>query len=877
MSQSCHHCKNVLDPNTASCHHCNPEGDVEITQVITPSENDDSYDKVLVERSLSDFNVEHTVSGGFATVLKAKDPLLDRVVALKLVPSTNNQSELINEAKLACQLSHPNIVTIHEIIQDSEQLAIVMEWVDGESLKARFNESISIAEKVEIALALCKAIEYAHHHDILHCDIKPDNIMFDKHGQVKVLDFGLAHVLDTDTKTEMTGSPTYFAPECYDGKPASKQSDIFSLGVVLFELFASEKPFDGRSLTVVKAQITEGEAKELANFTSEIPPELIDTLQSLISVDENARTELSELILKLTDFSETLSQKPNWWQRRAKWQQGLIAMTLLVVMTILVKPIIFPPTTEQILEKHLVENKRIAVLPLKNINNDPQIKLFSQGLAVTLSNELGKIGRSKTNSWIIPSAEIAKLEKRTLESIRANYAADYVLTGSIQHLGSKRLINLELVDGKTGVSLNQKQLNVSAKALFQSNNQVFAGALDLLNWPSAKIQLGETPFDGAYKHYITAIGYQFRLDRENYLDNAITEFKSAIALDSTYLDAYLGLINVYFGKYLATSNALWLTEVESAIHKAKTFDKQSWQLKSQEAYLLVLKGRAEEAITLLKTVREQNQNEGLVQIELATAYQQLHQYDKAEQSYLAALKLAPNNWLTLNQLGRLYFRTSQFNKAIDTYSKMQQLTPENYYPYMGLSGSYYGLGKIELALENAIKGNEIKPTNRGYSNIGGFQFYLGQYEESVVALQNALKISNTDYITWGNLGDSLHVLNRDDAMSAYQTAAKLAKEKLALNKQSVFAKYALAYYLARIGEGEQSAVLLNDISDSNISFAYFFAALSYDIMGNQTEAIAALEKAIIKGHSIEEIVSSPLWSNLHTSDYFESLVKNNVN
>lgn len=241
MSKLCHHCGNALDVSTATCTRCTDSingGDLEITQVITPSSEHTDDTVVATQRSLSDFNVLATVSGGFATILKAQDPLLDRTVALKLVPS---QTSLVSEAKLASKLSHPNIVTIYDVILSDGQLAIAMEWVDGESLKEKLTASLSLKEQVEIALQLCNAIDYAHKNDILHCDIKPDNIMFDVHNQLKVLDFGLSHVLGGESQAATIGSPAYLAPELYLGQKASKPSDLFALGAVLFELFSGEK------------------------------------------------------------------------------------------------------------------------------------------------------------------------------------------------------------------------------------------------------------------------------------------------------------------------------------------------------------------------------------------------------------------------------------------------------------------------------------------------------------------------------------------------------------------------------------------------------------------------------------------------------------
>ena len=162
---------------------------------------------------------------------------------------------------------------------------------------------------------------------------------------------------------------------------------------MLLELFSGEKAFDGKSLDVIKAKITTGEAKNLTDKHTQLPETLITLIQNLLVVEPSKRPLLSDLIDAFTDLNQALVQKPNWWQRRAPWQKFSLSAMFLGVMAVLLQPMLFPPSNQQILEKRISENKRIAVLPLQNINDDPQVQLFSQGLAVTLSTVLGKVRR----------------------------------------------------------------------------------------------------------------------------------------------------------------------------------------------------------------------------------------------------------------------------------------------------------------------------------------------------------------------------------------------------------------------------------------------------------------------------------------------------
>ncbi|MEI4551794.1 protein kinase domain-containing protein [Pseudoalteromonas spongiae] len=864
MSKLCHHCGNALDVSTATCTRCNETntgGDLEITQVITPASDVVKEAAIVTQRNLSDFEVLGTVSGGFATILKAKDPVLDRIVALKLVPNSDQQSDLVQEAKLASKLSHPNIVTIHEIIQNDEQLAIVMEWVDGDNLKAKIATQLPLKEKAHIALQLCSAIDYAHKNDILHCDIKPDNIMFDIHNQLKVLDFGLSHVLGGESQAATIGSPAYLAPELYLEQNASKQSDLFALGAVLFELFSGEKAFDGKSLEVIKAQITTGEAKNFADKDTQLPETLITLIQNLLVVEPSKRPPLSDLIDAFTDLNDALVQKPNWWQRRAPWQKVSLSAMFLGVMAVLLQPTLFPPSNQQILEKRISENKRIAVLPLQNINDDPQVQLFSQGLAVTLSTELGKVGREKTNSWVIPSAEVAKLKNLTVDDVHKRYGADLVLTGSIQHLGSQRLINLELIDGASGVALKQQQFKVNAKDLFASNQAVFDEAITMLKWPESEMASKGTEFDGAYKHYIAAIGYTFRSDQNNYIDNAIEQFKQAIELDELYVDAYVNLAYAYLNKYHKTKDEQWLLQYENTVSQLAEIEPLHPEVSYLEHKLALRRGNAAKASKLLKALVIENPNDEYLHFELARAYQQLKENALAEQSYLAALKITPNHWKGLNQLGRLYYRTAQYEKAIATYLRLVTLTPKNSSAYIGLSASFYGKGDLQSALSYAKEGNTLNPTATGYSNIGGFHFILGQYSEAIAAYKMSIAIDKQNYFSWGNLADSYWLTKHPDTNSTYKQAADLAEKVFSINKQNSRAKLAWAYYKARIGESAHALQILDSLSHRDNATEFYLAAQAYDALNDTKSALKKLKLAIAKGYPKEEAITSPLWKN----------------
>ncbi len=879
MSNLCLQCGQALANSNERCPRCNkdsPKLDLEITQVITNT--DIASTDVAIEniKSLSHFQILSVIRGGNASIFKAKDPILERDIALKIVPPKESQNALIQEAKLACKLNHPNIVTIHEISEADTQSAIVMEWVDGLVLNEYLSQnSLSLLEKVELAIQLCQAIDYAHQHQIVHRDITPRNIMVNQHGQIKVLDFGLSKLFSQDERQNaLMGTPAYIAPEVYLGSPANIASDLFSLGTLLYLLLSEQNAFSAQSIAEYKVQITKQQPTPLDEITEYTPAALQHVIEGLLSKNPDQRPPLSQVIDVLNTIKNQLSQQPNWWQKRTKLQQTSLVLICLVIFASLLKPIVLPPSTEQVIQAHIVENKRIAVLPFQNISDDPQIRLFSQGLAVTLSNELGKVGRQEQASWIVPSSEIAKVNDLSHSEIHKRFGVDIIVAGSIQHLGSKRLINITLIDGATGLQLNQAQFNVSAKQLFQATEIIFEQALTLLNWPSRQISLQSTQFDGAYRSYINAIGYLFRSDQQDYVDTALDSFKQAILLEPNYIDAHIGLAHSYLRKYQQTKDIIWLAQLDDTTKTIEKIVPKHSQLDYFKAVSLIRRGQASNALPLLNQAIASFPNQEHSYFELAKAYEQLQQPTNAEQSYLSGLKIVPNYWRGLAQLGRFYFKSGNYRKAVATYQRMTEITPLNYITYVGLTASYYAQGEMEQALQYSKKANEIRPTAIGYSNLGTLQFYLKDYTGAIESYRAAIAINNEKYLTWGNLGDAYFASNNPKAADAYSTAITHAKKAVALNSLDSEAIAHLAYYLARNNQPQQALNYIKQINNEHNNTEHYLIALSYDALGMVDDAYQSLNTAIEKGYSKEEAAKTPLWINLSSHAKFASLTEN---
>src|SRR5215210_3437661 len=260
--------------------------------------------------------LEKLGQGGMGVVHRAVDPLLQRTVAVKLISGAIDSNDelrerFFREARAAGQLSHKNIITIYDLGEHEDQPFLAMEFLEGQDLQQRLTVQppMSLARKLDLAIEICEGIEYAHIHGVVHRDIKPANIFIMNSGTVKILDFGLARLITSElTHTNMMmGTLNYMAPEQVRGERADHRSDIFSTGVVLYEVFAGRKAFEGDSFGATLYKILEEVPEPLPNLDATLPVPLVNVVdQAMRKVREERFQHMSEMLGPLVEYRQQL-------------------------------------------------------------------------------------------------------------------------------------------------------------------------------------------------------------------------------------------------------------------------------------------------------------------------------------------------------------------------------------------------------------------------------------------------------------------------------------------------------------------------------------------------------------------------------------------
>jgi serine/threonine protein kinase len=510
----------------------------------------------MIGRTVSHYKILSKLGeGGMGVVYKAHDTKLDRDVALKFLPHylTSDPTEkerFYHEARAAAALTHQNIAVIHEIGEHENQLFIAMEYVEGKTLKQLVeSETLSVKKVLDIAIQVCEGLAAAHEKGIVHRDIKSDNIIVTAKGQAKIMDFGLAKVKGATklTKAGSTlGTAAYMSPEQARGEEVDQRSDIFSFGVVLYELFTSKLPFRGEHEAALMYAIFNEEPQPIARFNEKVTPELQHIVSKALAKDTDERYQhVDDLLADLKSVrrqfeSGAITGKPISPYRKLKipWY-AYASVAILIVILVLSKISLFGPTEKPITS--------VAVLPFQNLSKDPEQEYFSDGMTEALISELSKIKALR----VISRTSVMRFKKtdKSLPEIASELGVDAVVEGSVQRVQDNVRITAQLVKAQPEQHLWANDFNRAFKdvLILQSEvAQAIAHEIRITVTPEEQRRLsaGRAVDPEAYEAYLKG---RFFINKFNETDvrRGMSFFEQAVARDSSYALAYEGLAEGY--------------------------------------------------------------------------------------------------------------------------------------------------------------------------------------------------------------------------------------------------------------------------------------------------------------------------------------------
>ncbi|MDQ6788509.1 MAG: FlgO family outer membrane protein [Acidobacteriota bacterium] len=719
--------------------------------------------------------VSHLGTGGMGEVYLAEDTKLGRRIALKLLPAhtianADNLRRFEQEARAASSLNHPNIAHIYEIGESDNLHFIAMEYVEGKSLSDKIaSRPLPITEIASIGAQIADALEEAHSKGITHRDIKSDNVMLDRRGRVKVLDFGLAKISQntetagsedaTQVKTNpgvVMGTVSYMSPEQSLGRETDARTDIWSLGVVLYEMATGKLPFTGNSLTEIIEQITHAQPEAIARFNYDVPPELEviikktlrKKLEERYQTAHDIRVDLQSLAreLDLTEHSiapkrsverkissgneqptQTLTQKQTVGTSEAepihttssaeyiateiKQHKRGFAIGIIILLLVAICLGYWFLANRYANTKQI---ESIAVMPFVNESGSADNEYLSDGMTESLINSLSQI--PKLNVKARSSVFRYKGKEIDLKKIAQELNVQAILNGRVAQRGEQLILNLELVDAQTENVIWSEQYNRKQTDFVLLQNEI---ARDVSN--KLRVKLSAADENRIAKNYTTnSEAYQLYLKGRYFLNQGTREgqiksieyFQQAVNLDPNFALGYAGMADVYtllgttFDASIKPREAM--PKARIAAQRALEIDPNLSETHTSLAWIKYRfdwdwRGAEEE----FKQAIALNPNNAQAHHWYADFLVAMGRFDESLAEIKRARELDPFSLLINWNVGRILFYARRYDEAIAEFNRTLELDQNSLRTHSFLERIYAAKGMNEEAFAEHLKNDSL--------------------------------------------------------------------------------------------------------------------------------------------------------------------------
>jgi serine/threonine protein kinase/tetratricopeptide (TPR) repeat protein len=639
----------------------------------------------MIGKTISHYKIiEKIGEGGMGIVYKAEDIKLRRTVVLKFLhPDLTRDAEakerFIQEAQAAAALDHPNICTVYEINESDGQTYIAMAYVDGQSLKERIEpRSLGLYEVLTITSQVAGGLRAAHKKGIIHRDIKPANIMLTEEGMAKIMDFGLAKLswgVDLTKTATVMGTVAYMSPEQARGEKVDEQTDIWSLGCVLYEMLTGQRPFKTVQNQAAIYSILNEEPEPISRFRKDVPAGLEKILETCLQKDPLNRYQSTDALLSDLKFVNRMDK----------------TQTMRTI-----------PVKEEV--------PSIAVLPFVNMSADPEQEYFCDGLAEELINSLTKIKDTKVVART--SAFAFKGQTVDVREIGRRLNVEKVLEGSVRKSGNRLRITAQLINVADGYHLWSEKFDREMEDIFAIQDEISLAIVDnlkvkLLKKEEEALLKRYTEDPEAYNLYLKGT-YFLRMYTAEGFQGAIKYFELTLQKDPDYALAYYGLSEVFY------AISYWGdVPPHEAYPKAKEFAKKAIEIDEEIGEAHAALGLVhtfydwnwQEAAQELTMALELNPSSAIVHMSYSWFLSLTEKHEEAITEAKRAQELVPLSPLILSHIGLACIYGSQFDKAIDELKAGMILAPDFYlmHYYLGLAYRGKSMHKEAVAeMERAV-------------------------------------------------------------------------------------------------------------------------------------------------------------------------------
>ena len=863
-----------------------------------------SIDEVVADR----YRVELRLGvGGMGEAYLADDAVLRRKVTLKRLArsaglDSSGTDRLLTEAKRATAITSPHIAQVFDVCRHNGELLLVMEFIPGRSLRALLGLPLLPERFFALAVQLAEAILAAHASGVLHCDIKPENIIVTDQDFVKVLDFGLAQILTTSAnrdhetvslgsgESSLSGTPGYMAPEVLREAPPSEQSDIFGLGVVFYEMASGTNPFKGKTFAdSVNLTLSLAEMPALNLRALQLPEEVNRILRKMLMREPEQRyATVRDLLVDLRACQQQMLvanastsrvpkvavQEIGASQRAARARKYAAAAAALALAAFGIyffsrrQPAATAPVPTTAPET--AHSNLVVVIPFQVVGGDRAWTAYGEGLREALTSSLARVAIGHSLE-VLAASEVRSHSLTTAEMARRELGADLVVEGSLfAHKTSVR-VDYSLVNS-SGRILSADHVTSGVTDPFALEDKVVQGVLGML-----EVQLGEqdrqqiaahgTQQGMAYESYLQGIGFLRDFDNSENLGRALHDMEQAIRIDPRFARAYAGLGEVHWALYKSGSNPAQIALARKSCQTSLDLDPDAADVHICLGRISEGTGEVEQAVQQFERASRLDPSSDEALNGLASAYEKTGRAGDAERVYRSAIDRRPYYWANYYALSNFLVRQAKYSQAGAVLQIAVNQFPSNSFLYRRLGVIEFFQGRYAQSIAALKTSLDLRPHADAYSDLGLVYLYQKQFPEAIESFSRATRLNPQDYGICADLGDAYFWSpdHRAQASAEYQRSLDLAEAALRVNSRDTDALMVAAYAKAALGKRQQALKQLSEVlqyapEDAEV---YYYAARIYARFADRAQTLAWLGKAIARGYSSADIKTAPDFDQFH--------------